>query len=491
MDRTPQTAAPGPLAPFMAGPTAIDPVLAGRLLSAALADGGEFAELFFEYRQGLSVALEDGQVRGVGASVDAGVGIRVVIGGAVGFAYAESFEPAVMLAAARTAAMVARARGAARQRTGGRAGPRARAPASAAPPPSTLPMAACLEVLRRVDRAARLADPAIVHVEASLALLHREILIVSSSAGPVHDVAPLLRLSVAVVAERGARRESGSTGGGGRVGLEHFASRTPESFGEEAARIALVNLDARDAPAGTLPVVLAPGDAGIWLHEAVGHGLEADFIRKRSSSYSDRLGQQVASPRVTLCDDPAIVGGRGSMTVDDEGAPAQAHLLIDRGVLRGHLHDRSSARAAGLTAAGSGRRQSFRDLPLPRMSNTFLAAGDDDPADILRSVRLGVYAARFRGGQVNIAAGDFVFELTEGYLIEDGKLTAPLRGAHLIGHGPTALAAVSMVGHDLHMSEGTWTCTKEGQHVPVGVGMPTVKIDALTIGGTALAGARR
>ena len=245
------------------------------------------------------------------------------------------------------------------------------------------------------------------------------------------------------------------------------------------------------APAGSLPVVLAPGDAGIWLHEAVGHGLEGDFIRKRSSSYSGRDGQQVASPRVTLLDDPGVPGGRGSLDVDDEGVVPGAHLLIDRGVLCGQLHDRLSARAAGLARGGSGRRQSFRDAPLPRMTNTWLAAGEDDPHDIVRSVRLGVYAARFSGGQVNIAAGDFVFALTEGYLIEDGRLTAPLRGVNLIGNGPAALAAVSMVGHDLRMSDGTWTCTKDGQNVPVGVGMPTVKIDRLTVGGTDLAPERR
>jgi TldD protein len=475
-------------APFMAGPAAVDGRLAARLIAAALADGGEYAELFFEYRRSLHVALEDGRVRSVGAGIDGGVGVRVIVGGAVGFAHAESFEPAPMLAAARMAARIARARGV------GRASTRARPPRGAVRTPGPVgesgvdaPAAAFIELLRRVDRAARASDPAIVRVDASLAAVHREILVATSDGEPLRDVQPLLRLSVAAVARRGDRREAGSAGGGGRVGLEYFARRTPESFGREAARIALVNLDARAAPAGSLPVVLAPGDAGIWLHEAVGHGLEADFIRKRSSSYSGRDGQQVASPRVTLLDDPGVPGGRGSIGVDDEGVVPGAHLLIERGVLCGQLHDRLSARAAGLVAGGSGRRQSFRDAPLPRMTNTWLAAGEDDPADIIRSVKLGVYAARFSGGQVNIAAGDFVFALTEGYLIEDGRLTAPLRGVNLIGNGPAALAAVSMVGHDLHMSEGTWTCTKDGQNVPVGVGMPTVKIDRLTVGGTTLA----
>ncbi len=481
VDGAPQTAAQ---ARSEGSAIAVDPVVAARLLRAALADGGEYADLFFEHRRSLTITLEDGRVRSVGAGIDAGVGIRVVQGGAVGFGYAESFEPAVMLAAARTAAQVARVRGAPRRRATG-AGV-AHAIARAAPPEAEAPAAACIEVLRQIDRAARASDPAIVRVEASLSLSRREILVVSSAGDPVRDIQPLLRLGVVVVAQRGGRREAGSAGGGGRTELDDFVRSGPARFGREAARIAVVNLDARDAPAGSLPVVLAPGDAGIWLHEAVGHGLEADFVRKRSSSYCDRLGHVVASDRVTLIDDPGVAQGRGSIAVDDEGVVPGAHLLVDRGVLRGLLHDRSSARAAGLAPTGSGRRQSFRDLPLPRMSNTWMTAGDDDPADIVRSVRRGIYAARFSGGQVNIAAGDFVFALTEGYLIEDGKITAPLRGVNLIGNGPAALAAVSMVGHDLHMSEGTWTCTKDGQQVPVGVGMPTVKIDALTVGGTVL-----
>jgi len=474
----------------MVGSTAIDERIADRLLAAALASGGEHAELFFEHRRSLHLALEDGRVRSVGAGVDGGVGIRVVAGGAVGFAYAESLEPAAMLLAARTASRIARARGSVKpqRRTGGvqRA---SGGPGPGEPSGVDAPAAEFAAILRRIDAAARAASPAIVRVEASLAAVHREILIAVSGGPMIHDVQPLLRVSAVAVAQRGTRREAGAAGGGGRVGLEYFLRRSPESLGQEAVRVALVNLDARAAPAGNFPVVLAAGDAGIWLHEAVGHGLEADFIRKRTSNYSGRSGV-VASPHVTLIDDPGVPGGRGSIAVDDEGVVPGPHLLIERGVLRGSLHDRLSAAAAGLPPGGSGRRQSFRDAPLPRMTNTWMAAGDEDPADIVRSVKLGVYAARFSGGQVNIAAGDFVFALTEGYLIEDGRLTAPLRGVNLIGNGPAALAAVSMVGHDLQMSEGTWTCTKEGQNIPVGVGMPTVKIDQLTVGGTTLAGGR-
>lgn len=477
----------------MTGPAAIDPRLADRLLATALAGGGDHAELFFEYRRSLHLALDDGRIRSVGAGVDVGVGIRVMAGGAVGLAYAESLELAAMLAAARTAGKVARARGVAprgpRSRRTSLRGPvqRARLPGDSG---VDAPASACSEILRRIDRAARLASPSIVRVEASLAAVHREVLVVASGGPMLHDIQPLLRVNAVAVAERNGRREAGVCGGGGRVGLEYFTRRSPESHAEEAARIALVNLDARPAPAGQLPVVLAAGDAGIWLHEAVGHGLEADFLRKGTSSYAGRTGERVASNLVTLIDDATVPHGRGSLAVDDEGVVPRQNLLIENGVLRGALHDRLSARIAGIDPPGSGRRQSFRDVPLPRMSNTWLAAGRDDPAEIIRSVRHGVYAVKFSGGQVNIAAGDFVFAVTEGYLIEDGKLTAPLRGVHLIGNGPAALNSVSMVGHDLQMSEGTWTCTKDGQNVPVGVGMPTVKIDRLTVGGTALPGVR-
>lgn len=478
-------------APFMTGPTAVDGRLADRLIAAALAGGGDHAELFFEYRRSLHLALDDGRVRSVGAGVDVGLGVRVMSGEAVGLAFAESLEPADMLAAARTAGQVARAgtrttRGARPPRTT-RRGP-VRRPGLPGDAAVDVPAGDGVAVLRRIDRAARLASPAVVRVDASLAAVHREVLVVASGGPMLHDIQPLLRVSAVAVVERGGRREAGVSGGGGRVGLEYFQRRSPELHADEAVRVALINLDARPAPAGQLPVVLAAGDAGIWLHEAVGHGLEADFLRKGTSSYAGRAGERVASPKVTLVDDATVPHGRGSLAVDDEGVVPRRHLLIEDGVLRGALHDRISARAAGIEPPGAGRRQSFRDVPLPRMSNTWLAAGTDDPDEIVRSVRRGIYAVKFSGGQVNIAAGDFVFAVTEGYLIEDGRITAPLRGVHLIGNGPAALAAVSMVGHDLQMSEGTWTCTKDGQNVPVGVGMPTVKIDRLTVGGTAVPG---
>lgn len=466
-------------APFLRGPDAVDAALAGRLLAAALAHGGDLADLFFEYRRTLHLSLEDGRVRSAGGAVDVGMGVRVVCDGAVGHAYAERLDPRALLAAARSAARIARARG--KPRRPAPLAPVALAGASLA----ELSGAEYAAILRRVDAAARRHSPAIARVDASLALVRREILVVPSDGPPRAEIQPLLRVSAAATAERGRRRETGTSATGGRRDAIWLSGHVPENMGEEAARSALLGLDSRPAPAGALPVVLAPGDAGIWLHEAVGHGLEADFVRRGGSPYAGRLGEQVASPKVTLVDDPGLHGAPGSLAVDDEGNPAGRRVLLERGVLRGLLCDRVSARALG-TAAGAGRRQSFRDVPLPRMSNTTLLAGDDAPEDIVRSVRYGIYAARFSGGQVNLGGGDFVFAITEGWLIEDGRLTAPLRGVNLIGNGPAALSAVSMVGHDARLSDSVWTCTKEGQNLFVGVGMPTVKIDRLTVGGTAV-----
>jgi TldD protein len=293
-----------------------------------------------------------------------------------------------------------------------------------------------------------------------------------------------LRFGVYAIAEDGGKRQAGSGGGGGRYGMEYFERHPPEEHGREAARVALAMLDAREAPAGQMEVVLAPGDSGILLHEAVGHGLEADFNRKKTSNYSDRVGQRVASDKVTVIDDGTLVHTRGAINVDDEGNLPQKNVLIEGGILRGYLHDRLSARHFRIPPSGSGRRQSFRHNPLPRMTNTLMGRGADDPEEIIRSTKRGVYAKRFSGGQVNISNGDFVFSLTESYLIEDGKLTAPLKGVNLIGNGPDVLTRVTMVGTDFELSDGIWTCGKDGQSVPVGVGTPTVKISSITVGGT-------
>lgn len=472
-------------APFLAGPQAIDAELAQRILSKALAQGGDFADLYFEYRRSASLSMEDGRVRTAGGGIDMGLGVRVVVGSAVGYAYAESLEPAEMMRAAETASQIARA--------GKAVAPVAIGPSkrvkNAYPVERELidvDGLARVELLRRADRAARAHDRSVKRVDASLLAVHKEVLVVTSDGVMATDMRPMVRISVSAVARKGKRTETGSSGGGGRQGLEYFDAVTPEAHGQEAARVALVNLGSRPAPAGTLPVVLAPGDSGILLHEAVGHGLEADFNRKRTSNYTDQIGQSVASPLVTVVDDPRVLGSRGSLNIDDEGVVPREHRLIVGGILRGYMHDRISAGHFEVDPSGSGRRESFRHVTMPRMTNTLMVAGQDDPADIIRSVKRGVYAVKYSGGQVNISNGDFVFSLTEGYLIEDGKIGAPLKGVNLIGNGPAALRTVSMVGHDFQLSDGMWTCGKDGQSVPVGVGMPTVKLDELTVGGTAV-----
>ncbi len=471
-------------APFVSGPQAIDPQLAERVLAEALGTGGDFADLYFEYRRSASLVMEDGRIRTAGGGVDMGVGIRVVVGQAVGYAYAESLEPDQMLRAAQTASRIASA-------AAGSApvAIRRRKPKSAYPvddPVVDLEGAARVDLLRRAYRAAKKHDRKIKRVDASLVAVHKEVLVVTSDGVMVHDQRPMVRISLSAVAKRGKRTEVGSSGGGGRQGLAYFDEVSPEAHGQEAARVALVNLDSRPAPAGTMPVVLAPGDSGILLHEAVGHGLEADFNRKRTSNYTDCIGKGVASSLVTVVDDPSILGSRGSLNVDDEGVTPREHRLIVGGKLRAYMQDRISAAFFDKKPSGSGRRESFRHVPMPRMTNTLMRPGEDDPEDIIRSVKRGIYAVKYSGGQVNISNGDFVFSLTEGYLIEDGKLTAPLKGVNLIGNGPEALTQVSMVGHDFALSDGMWTCGKDGQSVPVGVGMPTVKLDQLTVGGTAV-----
>jgi TldD protein len=355
-----------------------------------------------------------------------------------------------------------------------------------AAPTLLAPGADKVELLRRADRAARAADARIIRSEVSLSEEIKEILVVTSDGKWAHDRQPLVRFGVRAVAEAQGRRQAGSSGGGGRFGLDYFDSpaHSPEGHGREAARIAIQMLDAREAPAGQMEVVLAPGDSGILLHEAVGHGLEADFNRKKTSNYTDRVGKPVASTLCTVVDDGTITSSRGSINVDDEGNPGRRNVLIENGILVGYMHDRISANHFQLGASGNGRRQSFRHAVLPRMTNTYLLAGQSSPEEILRGVKRGVYAKRFSGGQVNISNGDFVFSLTESYLIEEGKLTAPLKDVNLIGNGPEVLTQVTALGNDFQLSDGMWTCGKDGQSVPVGVGTPTVKIAAITVGGT-------
>jgi len=481
----PTTVPPSLAAPFApGGDSAIDSALAQRLLSAALEAGGDYADLFFEYRVTADYVLEEEQVKTVGRGVTLGLGVRVTKGDATGYAYTEDLHWDRMVHAARIAGQIA---------AGGRtADPVAVGTVSLpdfypVPEPSlTMPPADKLELLRAADRAARRHDARISKVEASFVEQIKEVLVITSDGRMAWDVQPLLRFGVRAVAEDGTRRQAGSSGGGGRYGMDYFAQaeKDAEAHGREAARIAIAMLDAREAPAGEMTVVLAAGDSGILLHEAVGHGLEADFNRKQTSNYSGQIGKQVASPLCTVIDDGTVLSSRGSINVDDEGHVGRRNVLIENGILVGYMHDRLSARHFGVTPSGNGRRESFRAMPLPRMTNTALLAGPHSHDEIVGSVQRGIYAKRFSGGQVNISNGDFVFSLTESYLIEDGKLTAPLKGVNLIGNGPDVLRRVDMLGNDYQLSDGIWTCGKDGQSVPVGVGTPTVRIAKITVGGT-------
>lgn len=469
-------------APRPAAFAAIDDAVARRLLSRALSRGGDYADLFFEHTESASYVYEDEKVKTVGRGITLGLGVRVQKGEATGYAYCESLDPAMMDEAALTAAQIAAgepAPGPAEIQVGAR-------PSFYDVPVLSLdsPAKDKLDLLRRADRAARAVDPRITKVQCSFVEQRREVLVLTADGRRFSDEQPLMRFGVHVVAESGSKRQGGTGGGGGRYGMDYFLRHPPEEHAREAARVALAMLEAVEAPAGELEVVLAAGDSGILLHEAVGHGLEADFNRKGTSNYAGRIGEPVASELCTVVDDGTISHSRGSINVDDEGQPGRYNVLIEKGTLRAYMQDALSARLTKTAPTGNGRRQSFRHMPMPRMTNTYLLAGPHDPEEILRSVKRGVYAKRFSGGQVNISNGDFVFSLTESYLIEDGKLTAPLKDTNLIGNGPDVLRKVTMLGNDFQLSDGIWTCGKEGQSVPVGIGTPTVKIAAITVGGT-------
>ncbi len=457
---------------------------ARRLLDIALSRGGDFADLYFEYSDDASYIYEDERVKTTSRGVTLGLGVRVLKGEATGYAYCEELSEPAMAEAARTAAQIADAQAKPQPVEVKIVWPKLPSFYPVAVPSLIAPPEDKLALLRRADRAARAADPRVVKVTCSLSEQWREIRLYTADGRASHDVQPLLRFGISVVVEQGKKRQSGSGGGGGRFDLGYFLDRSPESHAAEAVAVAVAMLEAQDAPAGEMEVVLAAGDSGILLHEAVGHGLEADFNRKQTSNYSGRIGQKVASELCTVVDDGTIVNSRGSINVDDEGEPGQRNVLIENGQLCAYMQDALSARLTGARPTGNGRRQSFRSVPMPRMTNTYLLAGAHDPEEIIRSVRRGVYARRFGGGQVDIQSGDFVFSLTESYLIEEGRLTTPLKGVNLIGNGPDVLTKVTMVGNDFRLSEGVWTCGKEGQSVPVGIGTPTVKIAAITVGGT-------
>jgi len=454
-----------------------------RYLSEALSAGGDYADLYFEYHTSTSIGVDESLVKSAAQGISAGCGVRVLSGDRTGYAYTDDLSPERILRAARTAALIAH---------GPAKDPVAGFKTSSAPNlyPITTPSVDAdfmekLELVMRADRAARAQDPRIVQVRAGFADELRRILVVGSDGVVASDAQPLARFSTFVIAKDGEKSARGSHGGGGRVSLDYFLTeRTPEFFAHEAVRQALIQLDAREAPAGEMEVVLGPGWPGILLHEAVGHGLEADFNRKKTSAFAGLIGRSVASPKVTVVDEGTMPNRRGSLNVDDEGNPTQRTVLIENGILKGYMSDKLSSRLMGIANTGNGRRESYEHIPMPRMTNTYMLAGDDSPEDIIRSVKRGLFAANFGGGQVDITNGKFVFSASEAYMIEDGKITAPVKNATLIGNGPEALKYVSMVGHDLRLDEGVGTCGKDGQSVPVGVGMPTIKLDRMTVGGT-------
>ena len=455
-----------------------------RYLGAALSAGGEYADLYFEYRATSSISLDESLVKGATQGVSVGCGVRVIAGERTGYAYTDDLSPEKILKAAHIAAQIAN--GPARVSTVGLSElqlSRNLYPVIVAP--TDIDIAAKLDLVFRADKAARAYDSRITQVRAGYADEVRHVLTVASDGGITGDFQPLARLSVFCLAQEGKVIQRGSSGGGGRVELRFFLEeKTPEYFAREAARQAIVQLTAVETPAGEMEVVLGPGWPGILLHEAVGHGLEADFNRKKTSAFSGLIGHKVASELCTVVDDGTIPSRRGSLNVDDEGTPTSRTVLIERGILKGYMQDKLSARLTHGAPTGNGRRESYMHIPMPRMTNTYMLAGDSDPQDIIRSVRRGLYAVQFGGGQVDITNGKFVFSASEAYLIEDGQVTRPVRNATLIGDGPEVLKHVSMVGNDLKLDEGIGVCGKDGQSVPVGVGIPTIKVDRLTVGGT-------
>jgi TldD protein len=454
-----------------------------RLLGSQLAGRVDHADLFLEYRVSEELTLEEGAVKKASRHVSQGAGIRAQSGERTGYAHTDDLALPNLEEAARQARAIADQTSASTAVAVGSGRPHDLY--TLAEPPVTAALDRKVALLLEMDAAARALDPRVKQVIASLGSEDVIVLIATPSGFAVGDVRPLTRLNVTVIVEENGKREMGSYGGGGRVAFDFFLEEDRwRRFASEAVRQATIKLHAVEAPAGEMTVVLGPGWPGILLHEAVGHGLEGDFNRKETSAFSRRIGQKVASELVTVVDDGTIANRRGSLNVDDEGTPTRRNVLIEKGILVGYMQDQLNARLMGAAPTGNGRRESYAYPPMPRMTNTFMLAGHDDPADIIKSVQRGLYAVNFGGGQVDITNGKFVFSTSEAYLIENGEVTRPVKGATLIGNGPDALTRVSRVGHDLKMDEGVGTCGKDGQSVPVGVGLPTIRIDGITVGGT-------
>ena len=456
-----------------------------RVLDRTLSPQIDYADLYFQYEVSDAVSLEEGEVRQGSKQVNQGVGIRALAGEKTGYAFSDEITVPSLEAAARTAREIAQGS----SQAASVAVQGAQAPDhdlyAVQLAGTDVPVQSKLDLLQRIDAFCRAYDPRITKVQTSFSSVHKLVLVATSEGKVVGDVQPLLRLNVACIAEAGGNRQNGSAGGGGRVAFETFVEGEQVlDLAREAARRAVLNLDAVEAPAGTMDVVLGSGWPGILLHEAIGHGLEGDFNRKGTSAFSGRIGERIASEACTVVDDGTIPWRRGSLNVDDEGTPTSRTVLVENGILCGYLQDRLNARLMGMAPTGNGRRQSYAHMPMPRMTNTFMLNGESTPEEIIGSVKSGLYAVSFGGGQVDITNGKFVFSANEAYLIEDGKVTRPVKGASLIGNGPDVLTRIGMVGNDFALDTGVGTCGKNGQAVPVGVGMPTIRINAITVGGT-------
>ena len=443
------------------------------------------ADLYFQYTRAEGWSLEEGIVKTGSFSIDQGVGVRAVSGEKTAFAYSDDISAASLRDAAHTVRTIAAAAKGARVKVPTRKVAPSRSLYRDLDPIASLDSNEKVALLGRVEQMARAKDPRVIQVMAGLASEYDVVMVVRADGTLAADVRPLVRLSVTVIAEQNGRREMGSGGGGGRFGLNHFDDALAQSYVDEAVKCALTNLEARPAPAGEMSVVLGPGWPGILLHEAIGHGLEGDFNRKGSSAFSGRIGQRVAAKGVTVLDDGTLPDRRGSLNIDDEGHASQRNVLIEDGILKGYIQDAMNARLMGVKPTGNGRRESYAHVPMPRMTNTYMLGGDKSPEEIVASLKKGLYAVNFGGGQVDITSGKFVFSTSQAFWVENGKIQYPVKGATLVGNGPDALTRVSLIGNDMALDSGVGTCGKEGQSVPVGVGQPTLRIDGLTVGGTA------
>ena len=456
-----------------------------KALGEIVSHGVDDADLYFQYTRSEGWSLEEGIVKTGSFSIDQGVGVRAVSGEKTAFAYSDDLSWAALQDAAHTVRTISAQGQNKKAKVGPRKVAKARSLYAPTDPIATLDSTAKVALLEKVEKLAKAKDPRIVQVMAGLASEYDVVLVARADGTLAADVRPLVRLSVTVIAEQNGRREMGSSGGGGRFGIAYFDDAMAQRYVDEAVESALTNLESRPAPAGEMTVVLGPGWPGVLLHEAVGHGLEGDFNRKGSSAFSGRIGQRVAAKGVTVLDDGTMADRRGSLNVDDEGHASQKNVLIEDGILRGYIQDSMNARLMGVKPTGNGRRESYAHVPMPRMTNTYMLGGDKSPEEIVASIKKGLYATNFAGGQVDITSGKFVFSASQAYWVENGKIQYPVKGATLIGSGPESLKKISMIGNDMQLDSGVGTCGKEGQSVPVGVGQPTLRIDGLTVGGTA------